>query len=341
MASRVNLKSAVMSLFQFVPDRSSSTELVIVCPCKGCSDSTGNRSINVKTGKTSCWKCNRGYSTFERFCNSLGVNVGEFGVVSTDVDEVEKLSKDLGNQESKLTPIISQISLPSGFKLLADNRGSAYHRLIEKMAIKKKLTIGDLEEYGAGYTMDGSWEPYVIFPVIEWGNVVYYQGRTYGAAIDGKTKKFPSRFECPLGSRYWVYNIDEVRVRGVKTVIVVESILNVISLEKKIRSVGAQDKVAAACVFKHHVSHAQLAKLLALKKLEELCFMYDADSVNASWAEAAKLTNQRVSSVAEIPPVTRTQDANDDVDLAWKAFENRKRTDGPLNQLAALARKSF
>lgn len=324
-ASRI--KRTVDELFEVNKDRSTSEELVFVCPQPGCGDKSGNRSVNLKTGRTNCWRCNVGHPNFFKWVKKLGYDV-EDGIVDPDVNEVEKLMDEADNIGVRtITPLMSNAKLPRGFRLLKDNPRSTYYRLIAEMAEKKHLHIDDFVRAGCGYTMeDAYWEPYAIFPVMEWNKLVYFQGRLYGEPPPGEgTKKFPSRRDVSLGSKYWVYNIDRVRELRPATTIVVEAIFNVLSLEKKIASLGVTGVVPVA-VFKHNISKPQISKLLGLRGVQEFCLMFDADSTAESWRSAEKLVNQRKATVAELPRSAdnRTLDPNDDVDLAWDRFLARR-----------------
>ena len=160
----------------------------------------------------------------------------------------------------------------------------------------------------------------------EWGRLVYYQGRLYSVrAGDKGTKRFPHKSEVPLGAGNWVYNIDEVRKRSAKIVVVVESILNVLSLEKKFAELG-WDYVVAVCVFKHALSPPQAAKIMACPTVAEVVLLFDADAVAGAWKSSEKLINQRAVTIAEMPQIEGRDklDANDDVELAIQAIEARK-----------------
>jgi hypothetical protein len=259
----------------------------------------------------------------------LGYNVGETGLVEPDISAVEEVMNAV-DQVKTLTPVISDCKLPRGFTLISDAPKSIYTRLITEMAESKHLSFEDFERVRVGFTRhDPKWEPYAIFPVFEWGRVVYFQGRLYNARPGEATKRFPAKNEVPLGSKYWVYNIDAAREHA-KTVIIVESILNVLSLERKIMEEGVTD-VVPVCVFKHAVSAPQNAKLMSLRGVKEFCFMFDADATAESWRFAEKASNHRQVTVAEIPQVDghKTFDPNDDVEVAWNRFINRRRADVP------------
>ena len=240
------LRREIEALFDVVPNRCTSEEVVFICPVPGCGDRTGNRSANLKNGKTSCWRCNRG-GDFIKWCRMLGYSVDESGAVDPDVNAVEEALNAV-DQTKVLTPVVTDCKLPRGFTLCSDAPDSVYTKLIAEMAESKHLLLGDLELARVGFTKrDPKWEPYAIFPVFEWGKVVYFQGRLYNSKPGEATKRFPSRREVPLGSKYWVYNIDKARDYA-HTIIVVESILNVLSLERKLFEEGI-DHVVPVCVF--------------------------------------------------------------------------------------------
>jgi hypothetical protein len=331
------LRREIDALFTVVPDRCSGDEVVIICPIQGCGDRTGNRSINLKNGKTNCWRCNRAFSSFEKMCRALGLEVSGDDLTEPDLSSAEQALEVL-KPPKLISPVIAEVKLPRGFTPLAKDPDSIYTRLIADMAERKHLSLQDFEAAGVGFTkLDPRWEPYAIFPVREWGRVVYFQGRLYQERPGEPTKRFPARHEAPLSSRYWVYNLDAARQRNVKVVVVVESILNVLSLERKFCQEGVAHEVAAVGVFKHAVSTPQAAKLRALRHVREFCFMFDADATDAAWKAAANFQNFRAASVAELPAVggNLTFDPNDDAHVAYGAFLRRKPVASPVFELAA------
>ena len=318
------LKFMVETMFDIVKDRSTPDELTIICPQPGCGDSSGNRGINLKNGKTFCWRCNIG-GDFVKWANWLGFAIddeGETGVT------VENLWEALDPPKPKsFVPVISEINLPAGFKTCYDNPDSVYTRLIGDMARRKNLEPEDLINAGVGYTNDMSskWEPFAIFPVLEYGRIVYYQGRTYWDDPGVSTKRFPNRTEAPLSSKYWIYNIDALYDENVHTAIVVESVLNVLSLQKEFAARGITDTVPV-CVFKHLVSKPQFYKLLRFKNVKEVCLLFDFDAIDLSWKDAKKIDDNLRVTVAEMPldKNNLTLDPNDDVQAAMRAIETRK-----------------
>jgi len=325
---RVNaaqIRLFVEANFKLVPERNVADELVMVCPQPGCPDKSGNRSVNIKTGKTACFRCNVNGS-FVAWVKRLGFQVEDEDTSASSSEELIRLL-DPTTSSKVITPAMSMAKLPEGCHRIADNLDSAYTRSIEKMAIKKNLTLEDMIRADVHFTrLTDLWEPYAIFPVLEWGRLVLFQGRIMESyeGDERPGKKFPPTFAVKYGAKYWVYNIDRLRNEG-GIALVVESILNVLSLEKKMAQEGVTG-VVPVCVFKHAISSNQLAKIRACKGVSEVCIMFDADATASAKKQAVDLSNFFPTTVATIPWTAErpTLDPNDDVDLAWRQFLARK-----------------
>jgi hypothetical protein len=318
------LKQEIENTFEVIRGRSNQSEITFICPQPGCGDSSGNRSVNIRNGKTSCWRCGVG-GDFIIWAQRLGYQFSNAG------ESVRTLSlKELFNVKPEvrsILPVVAQVKLPDGFTPMTERPDSVYTRLIGEMAVRKNLIKEDLMEVGCGFTRKHPlWEPFAIFPVQEYGTTVYYQGRTYAEEPGERSKKFPSNSEVKYGARYWIYNIDEAMAKKAKKLIVVESILNVLSLKWYLREQGVEDAVPVA-VFKHQVSYEQFYKIARMKHVEEVCMMFDHDAILHSWKDARKFTNHFDISIAEMPegPDNQKLDPNDDVATAWKVFNNRKK----------------
>jgi hypothetical protein len=321
-----SLKYAIESQFDSVPNRCTSDELVIICFNPACHDAGGNRSVRLSTGQTNCWRCGVAGS-IKNVAKKFGFELDYANAPAPTISEVDLLLNEVNTQKAAPSGYIPSVDLPKGFRKIADYPTSAYADLIAEMAERKWLTFEDLAAAGVGYTKEDSyWEPFAIFPVFEWDRPVYYQGRTYTDPerdpLTGKrpsTKKFPSRRECPLGSRYWLYGIDELRRKKGQTVIIVEAILNVLSLRRELKRRGISGVVPLA-VFKHTVSPDQARKLLSLHP-GEVCIMFDGDATESAHKDASRLMNSCKTSVAEMPVGI---DPNDDARLAVDLFLERK-----------------
>jgi len=233
----------------------------------------------------------------------------------------------LYQQEEQTTavPVLQEVELPTGFTPIARTKKCVYTKLIAEMAERKNLDYEAFAEAGVGYTMDDQiWEPFAIFPVVEYGMTVYYQGRTYIDVPGQTTKRFPSRSAVKWGASYWVYNIDEVRANEAEIVVIVESILNVLSLRRKFKELGWK-KVVPVCVFKHHMSQIQVLKLLRCPSIKECCMLFDHDAIDATWKMVGTLSEKVCVTVAEMPMKggNKKMDPNDDVDAAIEAINTR------------------
>ena len=318
------LKREIETVFRIVRDKSTPDELVFQCP--ECDDKSGHRSVNLKTSKTFCWKCGKGKhnkGNFVAWARALGyefaLNDGYSSVA------LEQLFDEPA--QTSIVPILQEVSLPKGFTPIARPPKNVYTRIIIEMAQRKNLESVDFVEANVGYTMDDPyWEPYAIFPVYEYDLCVYYQGRTYVDEPGETTKRFPSRKQVKFGASYWVYNIDAVRKQNPPIVVVVESILNVLSLRWRLRELGWKD-VVPVCVFKHHMSQVQVLKLTRCLGVKEFCLLFDHDAIDKTWQTVASLGNRVKVTVAEMPLLggNKKCDPNDDVDAAIRAIERRKR----------------
>lgn len=321
------LRYQIESSFQVVKDRSTPEEICIICPVPGCQDKTGNRYLNVKTLLTHCYRCEG---------KSVGHIRSLFKIVGVVFDDDQAMEpeqlKDMmrGPVKKALTPV-QNVDLPEGFSLLRKNRESCYWQFCKEMAERKNLGIEDLEQTDAGFTREGDWEPFCIFPVYENGRTVYYQGRTYLDDGFDKTKKFPSKHKVPYGASYWIHNIDALSGKDVRLVIVVESILNELSLKREIAKIGEEGKIVPVCVFTHKITTAQFAKMRRFPAIKEWCLLFDSDSTRDADLTAQELSSVLPVTVAEMPhginqdgSVRKTNDANDDVKAALQAISTRR-----------------
>lgn len=312
------LKRIVHALFDVVENRSTDTEMTIICPQPGCGDSSGNRSINLQTGVTNCWRCGVA-GPLVKWAAKLGheIDTDDEGLYFDNDLKLEGL--EFTKKTGEMVPYVNDITLPSGFVPLADEPDSGYARLVARMAKRKNLTLEDFIAARAGFTRTNPrWEPYCIFPTHEWDNLVYYQGRTYSDTPGESTKRFPSKYEIPLGSRYWVYNIDALRQKTARKAVVVEAIFNVLSLKRVLRD----PSVVPIAVFKHKLSRAQVFKIAQCRHLEEVNLMFDSDATGEAWASCAGLVNQFEVTVTEMP---HKVDPNDDAVRALELFGKRRK----------------
>ena len=322
----LRLKQTVESMFDVIRTRSTSEELVFVCPEPGCADQSGNRSVNLKSGKTFCWRCNKG-GDFVRWARFIGLAVEDEGGV-VQGQPLDEMDLSVRREEDQPLPNVASVRLPEGFRYCHEHPTGLYTELIAEMANRKNLSIQDFFEAKVGYTRTSPrWEPYAIFPVMEDACTVYYQGRTYVDVPGESTKLFPTRQECPNSSKFWIYNIDELRQKG-GVALAMESILNVLTMRRFFREQGITG-VVPVCIFKHYLSKPQARKILEIPNLTEICLLYDHDATRLAWEKTPMLSDRVSVTVAEMPPGPGgdKNDPNDDPVSAWAAFEARERSD--------------
>lgn len=330
------LKKLLQENFIEFPDRHRGDEFCIKCPdCE--EDHSGHRSVNLRTGLTNCFLCNRG-GHIKRWLKDQGVDPEDAFPVFRGQEDWTVAVENLVYRRPRWTNQrwAADPKLPCGFTALANDKPppgkkhTIYFTLIAAMAERKHLDVADFIGAGAGYTRDDpQWEPYCIFPVMEWNGPRYYQGRTYIDEPDRPTKRFPSKALFPEGSAGHLYGFDEVRSPSTRRVVLVESILNVLALRKKFRQQDTLD-IVSACCWQSSVSHYQWLTLLKARHLEEVCIFFDHDATAKAWDAAEKALKRygprfRIT-IAEMPPTCGpTTDPNDDVEAALEAFAARKR----------------
>ncbi len=325
------LRQEVEQTFHVIREKCAGDELVFLCP--ECDDKSGHRSLNLKSGLTFCWRCGKGKNDkgyFLAWARALG-----FEFTSSDEETgtapLASLLERLYQPVRSPAPVWQVIELPVGFTPIAREPNGVYCKLITRMARRKNLDYDDFVDAGAGFTkQDPKWEPYCIFPVKEYGQVVYYQGRTYVDVPGETTKRFPSRNEVQYGASNWVYNFDAVRQQKPRTVVIVESILNVLSLKRKFKELGV-NKLVPVSVFKHFVGKVQALKLLQCRGVKEFCFLFDRDALEQTWRILPTFSSRVRVSVAEMPyrEDNPKLDPNDDVEAAVTALEHRRRYTAP------------
>ena len=77
------LKQILRETFTEVPDKYRENEFCILCP--DCDDHSGHRSVNLRTGLTNCFKCNRG-GHIKSWLKARGVDL-EDGVSAFQTNE--------------------------------------------------------------------------------------------------------------------------------------------------------------------------------------------------------------------------------------------------------------
>lgn len=159
----------------------------------------------------------------------------------------------------------ADVSLPKEFRLIKDLKSELRNTLYSYLS-HRHIPKGLVKKAKIGYCETGKRWGYMILPVFDNGEVVYWQGRRF--------KNREPKFYNPKSSRKseLVYSISSSK-RPDK-VVVVESIMNALTLE----SVGATKSVIVAILGKS-LSDAQRDKILYMEKwVKELVIALDGDA---------------------------------------------------------------
>ena len=201
----------------------------------------------------------------------------------------------------------ADVSLPEEFTpighLPKDLRETIWAYLESRGLNRKTLTKMEV-----GYCRTGRWWGYIIFPVFENGEVVYWQGRRF--------KKRDPKFYNPWSSRKsdLVYELSDTR-RPTGAVIV-ESIINAMTLH---RNKEPFKQWAIFSIMGKSLSEAQQDKILNYEKyLNTIVVALDGDA----WRETVEIGAKLDGCV----PVVRIAKLPDDKDINSLGWEKAWRT---------------
>ena len=140
-------------------------------------------------------------------------------------------------------------------------------------------------------------ENYVYFPVIENGNIVYWQARTIHPMLKRKTKN-PSNFEIGGGKSGFVYNIDKI-IQG-EPIFVTEGVFDAYTMN----GVATLGKLCSV---------SQARKILSrLPSIVYICYDSDTWTVNENYCvTAARIFSELRDDVPVIPVKLSNGDPND------------------------------
>ena len=173
------------------------------------------------------------------------------------------------------------------------------------------FVFDDYEYFPVGTTRGLNWkyDDYVIFPVIDQGDVVGYVARhlwTKGE-IDFHNRKAKRRGEYQIrrfnnsvenNFAKLLYNYDAVIDRETHTVIIVEGIFDVVALTRKLDLYDRVD-IAVVATFGKKISHIQIYKLQT-KGVRTVIIAYDGDAVDAIKKIATELSQYFKVFIADI-----------------------------------------
>ena len=212
-----------------------------------------------------------------------------------------------------------------------------YSRCFTHPYLKSRgFTFDDYEYFQVGTTrgLNFRYDDYVIFPIIDEGDVVGYVSRHTWSK--GEIDRHNSRVRRKGGYRILrfrnstendfvklLYNYDAVREGVTDTVIITEGIFDVIALTRKLE-IYDNEHVAAVATFGKKISRTQIYKLQC-KGVRTVILGYDGDAVEAIKKTADELNAYFRVFIADIPDVGKDWEDLDGEEI-YGIFSYRLRT---------------
>lgn len=305
------------------PDGSGKNLIVPVCPY--CGDDRGKFGIYIgtetdrkKTFMSHCFKCGHSTLTLEQ----LLTDIGRPDLI---VEETFDLSgeKQMGafsflEDEKEIDDSLCVVSMPENY------RRSYFNKYLKK----RGFTEDDYEMFPVGTTrhLNFKFDDYVIFPIIDTGDIVGYVSRhTWDKSdIDEHNRKARHNGEYQI-MRYrnstendfvkLLYNYDSVIEDVTDTVILVEGVFDVIALTRKL-NLYDNHSIAVVATFGKKISDIQIYKLQS-KGVKTVVIGYDGDA-----SEAIKRVIDQLNAYFDVY-VTDIEDPTKDFDSMgfWEIYD--------------------
>lgn len=275
------------------PDGGRKNLIVPTCPYCGKTGGKFGIYIGKETEKkklfmSHCFSC--GHTTTD--INQLLSDIGrpDLRLIDTASFEPIKLPEFFGIEEEEIDDELQIIEMPESWK-----------RCYKNPYLKSRgFVLDDYEYFPVGTTRGLNWKfnDYVIFPIIDNGDIVGYVSRhtwskddidAYNQTAKRNGKYQIRRYNNSLDNDFvkLLYNYDSVIEDETDTVIVVEGIFDVIALVRKLELYD-NHRVAVCATFGKKISDAQIYKLQN-KGVRNIILAYDADAVEATNKAAEKL----------------------------------------------------
>lgn len=192
-----------------------------------------------------------------------------------------------------------------------------YRRCFAHPYLKERGFTGDDFEYfpvGTTRGLNRRWDDYVLFPIIDEGDIVGYVTRhTWSKAeIDTHNRRAKRsgdykilRYRNSVENDFvkLLYNYDAVIKDETDTVVMVEGIFDVVALVRKLELYD-NTRAAVVATFGKKISRTQVFKLQS-KGVRTVVVGYDGDAVEAVKKTAAELSEWFEVLVADIPDPTK------------------------------------
>lgn len=284
----------------------SGKNLISKCPYCGKEGKfgvyIGRETDRKKLFMAHCFSCGNSTNTLEHLLQTIGRP--DLMLTST-VDLKAKLEENLLfplDTEDEIDDSLGIVDLPDFYKRCFSN----------EYLKSRGFVYDDYEYFSVGTTgrLNFRFNDYIIFPVIDDGDIVGYVARhTWSKQeIDNHNRKTKTvgtykilRFRNSTENDFvkLLYNYDAIIPEETDTVILVEGIFDVIALTRKLELYD-NTRIAVVATFGKKISQAQLYKLQA-KGVETIVIGYDGDAVNAIKKTASELNPYFEVFIADIP----------------------------------------
>lgn len=304
------------------PDGSGKN--LIVPECVWCGHGGGKMGIYIgketdrkKLFMAHCFSCGRSTQTLEQ----LLTEIGRTDLIVTETFDFNAEQQGTGfsfmeDDTKEIDDALCVVELPEDYKRTHFN----------KYLKKRGFTEDDYEYFPVGTTrnLNFKFDDYVIFPIIDNGDIVGYVSRhTWDKAdIDEYNRKARHAGKYQI-MRYrnstendfvrLLYNYDAIIEDETDTVIIVEGVFDAIALTRKL-NLYDNKQIAVTATFGKKISDVQIYKLQA-KGVKTVILGYDGDAVEAIKKTAEQLNEYFDVYIADIEDPTQDFDSMDFWDI--------------------------
>lgn len=298
------------------PDGSGKNLIVPTCPY--CGREGGKFGIYIgpeterkKTFMAHCFKCGHSTLTLEQ----LLTDIGRTDLIITDTFDLEggqnlNAISFLDDDNKEIDDSLCIVEMPDGYKRTHFN----------KYLKKRGFTEEDYDTFPVGTTrhINFKYDDYVIFPIIDSGDIVGYVSRhiwdkkeideyNRRARHNGKFQIMRYKNSTENDFVRLLYNFDMVVEDITDTVIIVEGIFDVIALTRKL-SLYQNKSIAVIATFGKKISDIQIYKLQS-KGVKTVVIGYDGDAVDAIKKTGEQLNEYFDVYIADIEDPTQDFDS--------------------------------
>lgn len=207
-------------------------ELTWFCPV--CIDRRGSEStkqklhINITKGIGHCYRCEFGFRSLEHFFRTLNngmPTLEELRIIRREIKPVSTKAVDSVNAvlQVKTTTThadLAPVVLPKELVSMTERKLSPMDSVGLRYLRSRGITDAQIARHEIGYCSSGRYAGYLIFPVRQFGEVVYFTTRYAGKVKDGRKSNNPPKADGFHAKSTCLLNYDGCV--GAKSVAIVE-----------------------------------------------------------------------------------------------------------------------